>query len=110
MSSQSNFQDFSWKFSSLEVQREHVQTEKDGKGVVNSLINLSVGKTLGKSRVWSCLQLPHPIFYQHNEPGLKLDFSSENVKFAGIRWQLLTLEYGAIPLDLQSPSPYSLED
>lgn len=56
------FRIFSWKFSSLAVQREYVHTEEGGKGVINSLINLSVGKTLENTPVLSFLQLPHLIF------------------------------------------------
>lgn len=56
------FMFFSWKFSSLEMQRECIHTEKDGKGVINPVINLSLGKTLGNDIVLSFLQLPHLIF------------------------------------------------
>lgn len=40
----------------------YVHTGEEGTGVMNSLINLSLGKTLENTTVLSFLQLPHLVF------------------------------------------------
>lgn len=104
----SNFQDFPWNFSSLEAWGSVPREEGMEKGWWVP-VNLSVAKGLQRAGAVLSPATTSPLL-PAERAGFKLHCSSESVQFAGIRWQPVTLEYGAIPGDLQSPSPDSLED